>query len=531
MLSNELFMNMLNNPVRELRGRVELFNGSTLAQVCGCHDALKSFTVERIGASKFFGFGICHKLNVKLIDPHRAIEVSTANYLEAAFGVDSNYIYAFPHFYVSEVRRDENTNELSITAYDALYNANKHSANELGDYNLKSIEDYAQACAAILGLPYTIDEAAAAAFAIEYPTGANFEGSETLREVLDDIAEATQTIYYINNDWQLVFKRLDLSGAPVFTIDREKYFTLESGDNRRLGTIVSATELGDNVSASITESGSTQYVRNNAFWELREDVGSLVENAVAAVGGLTINQFTCGWRGNILVEIGDKIALTTKDGAEVTSYLLHDTISFDGSLTQETEWSFEVDENESATNPSSLGEALKQTYARVDKANKQIDLVASDVAANKESISALQINTEGISASVGKMEESLNNSIESVNGTLSTLSSQVEAKISAQDVTIQIQTELANGVSTVKTNTGFTFDDVGLTVEKSGSQMKTQITEDGMKVYREEEEVLTANNVGVNATNLHATTYLIVGNNSRFEDYGSNRTGCFWVGG
>ena len=61
--------------------------------------------------------------------------------------------------------------------------------------------------------------------------------------------------------------------------------------------------------------------------------------------------------------------------------------------------------------------------------------------------------------------------------------------------------------------------------------MKTQITEDGMTVYKSDEAVLTANNLGVDAVNLHATTYLIIGTKSRFEDYGSSRTGCFWIGG
>lgn len=53
-----------------------------------------------------------------------------------------------------------------------------------------------------------------------------------------------------------------------------------------------------------------------------------------------------------------------------------------------------------------------------------------------------------------------------------------------------------------------------------------------MTVKRNEEEVLKANNNGVDAVNLHATTYLIIGNNSRFEDYDNgSRTGCFWIGG
>jgi hypothetical protein len=46
--------------------------------------------------------------------------------------------------------------------------------------------------------------------------------------------------------------------------------------------------------------------------------------------------------------------------------------------------------------------------------------------------------------------------------------------------------------------------------------------------------LLTADNSGVTAYNLHAKTYLIVGTTSRFEDYekdGEIRTGCFWIGG
>lgn len=52
-----------------------------------------------------------------------------------------------------------------------------------------------------------------------------------------------------------------------------------------------------------------------------------------------------------------------------------------------------------------------------------------------------------------------------------------------------------------------------------------------MKIVKNTDTVLTANNTGVDAKNLHATTYLIVGVNSRFEDYDDNsRTGCFWIG-
>lgn len=528
MIINEAFNNMLNAPFRALRGRVEIYSGSTLALICGCHDSLISFDVERVGENKFFGYGVCQKINVKLIDKERKINITTANSLEVVFGIGADYIYPFPRFYVTEVHRNENDNTLSITAYDALYMATAHTVAELGLESSYTLAQFAAHCANLLGLPLNeLNDN----FNLLYENGANFEGSETIREALNALAEATQTIYYINWDWKLTFKSLLPNDSKAFTIDREKYITLDSGDNRRLSALTHTTELGDNVSATTGYSGTTQYIRNNPFFEMREDIGAVMQAAIDAVGGLTINQFNCDWKGNFLIEIGDKLELITKDNESIYSYLLNDSISFDGSLSQVTQWSFDSDDTETESNPTSLGDALKLTFARVDKANKQIELAVNDIKANSESITSLQLNTDGISAKVSTLEESTSAEYAAIDESINTLYSQVEAKMSAEDVVIEIQKELANGVDKVTTSTGFTFNEDGLTVAKSGSEMTTTITEDGMIVYRDNQAVLTANNVGVDATNLNATTYLIIGANSRLENYGSGRTGCFWIGG
>lgn len=529
MIVNEIFSNMLNSPVRFLRGRVEVYEGSTLTLVCGCHDSLKDFTIERIGEGKFFGYGICQKINVNLIDYNRSIDISTANSLEVEFGVNTNYIYPFPRFYVTDVYRDENNNNVSVTGYDALYKAAEHTVSELTLPDSYTIGEFAIIAGAFLGIP--VNTNSLAEFNINYPLGANLEGTETIREVLDAIAEATQTVYFIDCDWNLVFKRLDISGNAALTIDREKYIMLDSGENRRLSTLVSATELGDNLSASLTASGSTQYIRDNPFWDLREDRAILLDNALSIVGGMTINQFECEWRGNFLLEIGDKIELITKDGKSVYSYLLNDSLSFDGSLLQNTEWEYEDNETETESNSNNLGDALKQTFAKVDKLNKQIDLVVSDIQLSEEEIANLRLTAEDITATVTNIKAVTEDAIAGFNETVSNLTTQVEAKVTAEDVSIAIKSELENGVNKVVTNTGFVFDDEGLTVSKTGSEMTTTITEDGMTVYRDSEEMLIANNVGVNAVNLHATTYLIIGTNSRLENYKDNRTACFWIGG
>lgn len=530
-LVEDTFLEMINNPAREIRARVELLEGSTLLNTFKYNDKLISFTVERIGENKFFGFGVSHKVNVKLIDKDRELDITTAHTLDIAFGVGSDYMYPFAPFKVSEVRRDENTNQLSITAYDALNEATKHTVSELCLTPPYTIKDVATACATLLGLPFQLVNVNDDVFETNYENAANFEGTETVREAMNDIAEATQTIYYVDGEYRLTFKRLDMSGEAVVDIDKNRYFTLESKNNRRLTGICSATELGDNVGAELEQSGTTQYIRDNAFWVLREDIATLVENALAAVGGLTINQFEVDWRGNFLVEIGDKLAIEQKDGSIVYSYLLDDVITYQGAYQQTTRWSYEAEDTETMANPSTLGDALQQTFARVDKVNKQITLVVSDTTANREAISNLQMDTANIRLSVQQTQEQTNTAIQGVSDNINTLTSKVEATMSAEDVRLEISSQLDNGVDKVITATGFTFDEEGLTISKSGSEMETTITEDGMTVYKDNEAVLTANNEGVQATDLHARTYLIIGTNSRIEDYGDSRTGCFWIGG
>ena len=114
------------------------------------------------------------------------------------------------------------------------------------------------------------------------------------------------------------------------------------------------------------------------------------------------------------------------------------------------------------------------------------------------------------------------------------LSAEVELKLDAEAVTIVVENEIAKGVDRVETKTGYVFDSDGLNVSKSGEAISNSLTHEGMYVKKSGDDILVADKDGVQATDLHAKTYLIIGSGdgkSRFEDYGINRTGCFWVGG
>lgn len=111
---------------------------------------------------------------------------------------------------------------------------------------------------------------------------------------------------------------------------------------------------------------------------------------------------------------------------------------------------------------------------------------------------------------------------------------QIEQTNDALNIRIESLENTNPEVDHVTTTSGYTFNADGLTIYQSGHEIKNLLDNTGMYVTRSDEEILTANNEGVNAINLTARRFLIVGKNSRFEDYSNgtdtNRTACFYIG-
>ena len=179
---------------------------------------------------------------------------------------------------------------------------------------------------------------------------------------------------------------------------------------------------------------------------------------------------------------------------------------------------------EEGTISTAWTQAPEDTGADIEAVNQELQMLS-------ESFAQLQVTSDGISSTVSRTEEQIN----AATGELERVKTEwteILQTNSAQIASINRQiTE--DGVTKVVNTTG-TFDEFGFTVDNSESLAKTQITPDGMVVKRKvggsDEDVLTATSEGVEATNLYAKTFLIVGGRSRFENYGSDRTGCFWLG-
>ena len=523
-ITDNIFNDMFNSVAREFKGRVELLEGSTLLQVFKHDDALQGFTIEKAGDNtKFFGYGICQKATVKLRDKDRAINIQKGQVLQIAHGVEEDYLYTYPALFVDEVVRDEITNDLTVTAYDAIYKATNIRVKDLLLPQPHTLQTFIHAAAAMVGMPASFKNINSNLLNLEYSdystVYANFSGEETLREALDDAAEVLGAIYYVNSNWEICFRGLDVVGEPVLEIDKSKYFELSVKTARTIQKVMSVTELGDNIEATTGIDGDTAYLRENAFLTLRPDIASILESILLAVRGLTLVQFECKHRGDFRLETGDKVCITTKDNALVRVYILDDSITYNGGLVGTTKWEYTENEAADAANPTTLGDKLNQTFAKVDKAEKKITLLASETDELNSKMSKLEMDTDSITATV-----------ESTKSDVEELSNRVDATITEDAVNILVQQQIREGVQSVETATGFTFNGDGLTVSKSGTEMETTITEDGMTVYRNGDEMLVADGEGVNAKNLTASTYIILDNATRLSVV-NGRVCCYWIGG
>lgn len=129
--------------------------------------------------------------------------------------------------------------------------------------------------------------------------------------------------------------------------------------------------------------------------------------------------------------------------------------------------------------------------------------------------------------------------IEAQIGEVNEAMTQITQTADSLDVRIQSLESRETEVTEVTTTTGYTFNADGLTIYRSDSDIKNVLNNEGMYVSRvvgeTSENILTADTNGVDAINLTARQYLIMGANSRFEDYSNGtdtkRTACFYIGG
>ena len=285
-------------------------------------------------------------------------------------------------------------------------------------------------------------------------------------------------------------------------IDEENLKSLTIG--KKFGPINSVvlarTPQEDNIyrqdTDSIAANGLNEIrIENNQIIDThRED---FMDGVCDALFGLSFELYELESFGIGYLNFGEFFSIKTADGVEHKALMLCDDLQINQGVKEESK----LEEPDiTATDYSAASETdktLKKTILRVDKQDNKI--------------SALVSRTEAAEGGIAELK--------------------AQVTISPTDVDIKISEAISEIDGASVKETGYTFDKDGLNIHKSGEEMHNTLNNKGMYVRRNSEDILVADSDGVNAINLTARKYLIVGNNARFEDYQYGRTACFYIGG
>jgi dipeptidyl aminopeptidase/acylaminoacyl peptidase len=289
----------------------------------------------------------------------------------------------------------------------------------------------------------------------------------------------------------------------------------------------------------------------------RDDAETIVNTLGRQVINVDTASYNIQWRGNPAIELGDYLILQDKEGNANYVRWFNENTTFNGGLSSSSEWIEDVKEDLDLP-PKTIASTLKSTIAKVDKVNQEISLTVetvneyceridtsldnmSQVLDEKQleinetlktydsRISEVEVNTEGIELIVQSNQQTISR-VDNLQYEVEELSKEVSMVVTEDEVAIMLAQEVANnGVTSVKTTTGYTFDRDGLRINKSTNALETVITENGMTVTDAGEVRLVADADGVTANKFTAESYLSIQGNIVFSEYGNDRMGCFWI--
>lgn len=422
------------------------------------------------------------------------------------FGVkasgDTDYSYVkYGTYLIKESKQDEENKTISLECYDLMLQSMMPYDLVL-DYKMGiTVKDFLDAICDRLGWKkgYTTFYNCDVLLDKE-----KYNLSDTFRDALDDIAGvAGGMIGFVDDALTVIYPT---NSGEVIDEDNLKTLTMGKKFGPINSVVLSRTPQEDNIyrqdAASIAANGMTEIrIENNQIIDShRED---FMDGVCNALFGLSFELYDLESFGIGYLNFGELFAIKTADGVEHKALWLCSDLK----ITQGVSETSKLEEPDvTATDYTAASETdktIKKTILRVDKQDNTITALAERT--------------------------------ETLEGGLADVKKTAELAITPENVDIKIS-EAISGIdgATVK-ETGYTFDKDGLNIHKDGQEMHNTLDNTGMYVRKNSTDILTANSDGVNAINLTARKYLVIGNNARFEDYSNSsdtkRTGCFYIGG
>lgn len=334
-----------------------------------------------------------------------------------------------------------------------------------------------------------------------------YDASYTFRDILDEIAQvAAGMIGFVGDQLDVIYPTN--SGE---TIDSSNLKTLKMGESYGPvnSVVLARSPQEDNIyrqnTSSINSYGMTEIrIENNQIMDShRED---FIDNILSKLLGLQFELYELESFGIGYLNLGDFFTIQTPDGVNHKALMLCDDLKITQGLSE--------------TSRMEAPEATETDYSAASETDRVLNQTILKVDKQAQEITALISRTSNVEGSIDGLEQQVTN--------------MAEVMMDAESVRIEISTAVSdavNGIDSITTSTGYTFDQDGLHIQKSGEEMENLLDNTGMYVNRGDDNILTANNEGVDAINLRSRQFLIIGDNSRFENYPGKRTACFYIGG
>lgn len=423
-----------------------------------------------------------------------------------------------------------------------LFTLEKPTRTGTGTYKLIAYDrvswldkDLTEWLAALDGWPYTLSTFAEMACAKcglrlksgDIPNGDTpiyaFSGSGvTGRHILQWVGEAACRFARATPDGEIEFawysntgRTIPATGAGAFLGGSLKYEEYTTKAIEKVQIQQNEDDVGTIYPTGAEEAKNTYKITGNPLLSARDST-SLVDVARTVyeqLQGVQYTPCTVSIVATTEISAGDIMTITTRDGKSVKMFVMSkkqsgqkDTLECTGSISRDSV---------TATNSTSL----KALNGKVLNLRKDVDGLKIENADTAGRLASLSLNVEGINATVESQAENIGTIQQNV----------TKLQQDATELQISIEKVQTDGVSQVKTEKGFAFNDEGLSISQSGSDIKNRLDETGMYVTRSGETILQANNAGVVATDVSVNNYLIIGQHARFEDYEESRTACFWI--
>lgn len=304
-------------------------------------------------------------------------------------------------------------------------------------------------------------------------------------------------------------------GYPTYYQGSLRYSDYQVAPVEKVQIKGSAKDIGTVHPESLSENGNTYILSGNYLLTAADShtLKAIAQSLYEQLSQVCYTPCTVKIPAGFQIQAGNTVQITDRNGVTITAYVMTkkqsgqaDTLECTGSATRSST---------SAVNNVSY-QALSGKVLELTATVDGLQLENRDGA---EKMAQLSLNVEGISSQIHRQQADM----EGVHQQLTQIRQDEAA------VELRVKNMEQQGTRKVTTETGFTFDEKGLTISRSGSGMENLLDETGMFVKRSGKVILQADQEGVTAVDVSVGNYLIVGDHARLEDYGNNRTACFWI--